>query len=129
MQTLFENKASIRPPPDDRKQRLKLATPILKAAERKLKMATVLAAGGFPDEAQDPAVQAALSTGIVLQILAHEKLLDKEPNSLDPNCIDMIKEKLTFPEEHIAFLKHCSNNEVKDNQDILQQSSEFIEEA
>ena len=129
MQTIYENKVSITPPPDDRKQRLNLATPILEAAERKLKMATVLAEGGFPNEAKDPAFQAVLSTGKVLQILALDKPPDKEPDSFNPKTINKIKEKLSFPEEHIALLNLCSNNMTEGDQDILKQATEFIEEA
>ncbi len=129
MQTIFENKASTTPPPDDRKQRLNLATPIIEAAERKLKMATVLAAGGFPDEAKDPAIQAVISTGKVLQILVHDELLNKEPDSFNPKCISKIKEKLSFSKEHLRFLNLCSNNVFEDDQDMLKQATEFIEET
>lgn len=89
MMKLFETENVIPKPPSLLERRLALSRPALTMAERQLKMASVLQAGGFTAEAVSPARQAIQMAGLAIYFHVIKNLPEKAPDKL---CVEMVKD-------------------------------------
>lgn len=126
---LYKTESISKPKPDITAQKVKMAGNILTQAERKLKMANVLFAGGFEEEAAAPAKDSIGICTNALSVLAMNELPDAEPSKFDTKLIDTLKTKLNLKDELISSIKSCCSNDNINNLDFIQTSTALIDEA
>jgi HEPN domain-containing protein len=115
--------------PDITKQKVKIARDILSQAERKLKMAKVLLAGGFEAEAIPPARESVAICANSLSILPMMELPEIIPEQFDATLLDSLKKELRLKDELYFLIKDCEKNEISANVDYIAASTELLGEA
>lgn len=114
---------------DITKQKVKMARDILSQAERKSKMAKVLLAGGFEEEAIVPARESVAICANALSILPMTKLPDTIPERFDAALLDSLKTELCLNDEFMLLIKDCVNQEIDQNINYIDQSEKLLNEA
>jgi len=116
---------------DDVEARRKVAEPLLKEAERKAKMASVLSTGGFPVEALDPMRAAAELAGRALVVLTADAVPEAAP-AFAPSSCGAIRKRDAVSGESVAFLQEFAEFATEDEAEatgFLQRGCKLIEEA
>lgn len=107
MAKVFESESAAPPRPSDRDRRLALSRPALAAAERQLKMASVLHAGGFAAEAAAPARQAVLTAAIALYIHTVTEVPEKAPVQFSADMFKAVSNVAGIERKHLLLLQLC----------------------
>jgi hypothetical protein len=104
LETVFEAENFGEPRAADAEKRRSLIEPLLKQAERHVKMATVLAAGGFPVEAVAPMRAAAQINAQILAVLAADPVPDAAP-AFTPALCAQVEQGRLLGAESMQFLR------------------------
>ena len=107
MAKVFESASAAPPRPSDRDRRLALSRPVLTAAERQLKMASVLHAGGFAAEAAAPARLAVLTSAIALYIHTVTEVPEKAPAQFTADMFKAVSSAAGIERRHLLLLQLC----------------------
>ncbi|MDD4181239.1 MAG: DEAD/DEAH box helicase [Victivallaceae bacterium] len=126
---LYKTESMSKPKPDITAQKVKMAQNILKRAERQLKMASVLFAGGFEEEATSPAKESIDISVNALSVLGMNELPETEPSKFDVKLIDQLKIKLDMRDELVALIKLCCGNVDLDAVNLSQNATALIDET
>ena len=110
-------------------RKIKMARDVLAGAERKLKMAHVLAAGGFADEAAAPARESALACASALSILPMSELPPTPPETFNPGLLDTLKSELAIDDTSFLLIKECCETAPSKKMDYLGGATALLEEA
>ncbi len=114
MAKVFESENSAQPCPSDRERRLALSRPALAAAERQLKMASVLHAGGFAAEAAAPARQAVLTAAGALYIHSAAEIPEKVPAQFSVGMFKTVSNAAGIERKHLLLLQLCLYDEIQE---------------
>lgn len=126
---LYKTESISKPVPDITKQKLKMAKNILSRAERKLKMANVLFAGGFEDEAGLPGKESIKISANALSVLAMSELPKLEPPEFAVKLIDTLKLKLNLKDDLMLLIKECCGTANIEHFDFIKKSTDLIGET
>ena len=107
MTRIFEAENAAPPRPSDRERRLALSRPALTAAERQLKMASVLHAGGFAAEAAAPARQAVLTAANALYVHTVTEIPAQAPPQFTAEMLTPTGTAAGFDRKHLLLLQLC----------------------
>ena len=125
---LYKAESMVKPEPDISERKITMAKNILSRAERKLKMAKVLCAGGFEDEAVLPGRESIMIVANALSVLAMEELPEIEPVKFAPEAINSLKTRLNLEDDFILLIKECGKeNGLK--LDFVGKSSALLDES
>ncbi len=123
-QTIFSHASAEPPKPSDRKRRLELGRPLLGSSRRNLKMATVLKAGGFDEEAATPAWKAVSEAALALFAFVPIEAPEKLPEQVSA---DRIKELVQLSRPQQSFLLLCLNKLNQDDPLLVEEATKFQE--
>jgi superfamily II DNA or RNA helicase/predicted nucleic acid-binding Zn finger protein len=123
-QAVFSNAQAEPPNPSDRKRRLELCLPILESSRRSLKMAKVLKAGDFDEEAILPAWKAVHEAALALYAFVPTDVLEKLPGQISTK---MAKELVQLNHSQRNFLLLCQNKLNQDDPFLFEEAAKFQE--
>ena len=121
-QTVFCNTAAESPKPSDRKRRLELCQPFLDRSRRNLKMASVLKAGGFEEEAVPPAWEAVSEAAIALYAFTTAEVPEKLPEQISA---DKVKTLVQLSRDQQNFLLLCLNKLNQDDSLLVEEAAKL----
>ncbi|MBN2643506.1 MAG: hypothetical protein JXR78_17780 [Victivallales bacterium] len=126
MTKLFETENVIPQPPSLLERRLALSRPALGMAERQLKMASVLQAGGFTAEAAAPAKQSIQMAGLAIYFHIARNLPQKAPDKLCAGMVKDISESGRLNRQSLLLLQTCLPEMLDIGGTTVEDASEFF---
>lgn len=126
---VFETETVTAKPPSLLERRLALSRPALTQAERQLKMASVLQAGGFSAEASAPARQAIISAAMAMFFHSVDSPPEKAPAQLSAEMIKIIGGSGKLKRQQMLLLQLCQTGLTDCGETTLEEASDFVETA
>jgi len=126
MAKVFESENAAPPRPSDRERRLALSRPTLAAAERQLKMASVLHAGGFAAEAAAPARQAVLTAACALYLHTVTEIPEKAPSQFVAEMLKIVSNATGIERRHLLLLQLCMHEVQEPGDAVADDASGFV---
>lgn len=128
MNTLFDSgRSKPAAPPKDHTKRCGRAESQIKAGLRHLKMAEVLLAGDFPDEALSATRKAVCAAAGSLYLFADGVDVDCETTPLTQDMVDAVKKDSSIEREHVSTLQIAFLELEADSSAFLAKAEQFFD--
>lgn len=125
--TLLDTGSDTPPPPPDHARRCKKAQKVLETAQRNMRMAEVLAGGGFADEAATMARQAIRQAAGTLFLFTPGAPLDQALEPLTDAMVAAIRQDEGVARELVATVQMAHLNVDNTPEAILKEAKGFVE--
>ena len=127
MAKVFESESAAPPRQSDRECRLALSRPVLTAAERQLKMASVLHGSGFAAEAAAPARQAVLTAAVALYLHAVTEIPEKAPAQFAADMFKTVSNAAGIERKHLLLLQLCLHELQEPGEAVTDDAAGFVD--